>query len=98
MLQQNRPLNVQNVADALQKHGIKKATIQKVLDALAESGQVSSKEYGKQKIYVARQDQFHIPTPQELLQLKAVNEKLKKEYEAEKASLSGLEGGMYGLG
>ena len=87
-------MNLQNVADALQKHGIKKTSIQKVLDALADSGQVSSKEYGKQKIYLARQDQFHIPSPQELLQLKAENEKLKKEYEAEKASLSGLEGGI----
>lgn len=91
MNEQNRPLNVQNVADALQKYGIKKAAIQKVLDSLADSGQVSAKEYGKQKIYLARQDQFHIPNPQELQELNVNNEKLRKELDSEKMALSSLE-------
>ncbi|KAI5079810.1 hypothetical protein GOP47_0005289 [Adiantum capillus-veneris] len=91
MNEQNRPLNVQNVADALQKYGIKKAAVQKVLDSLADSGQVSAKEYGKQKIYLARQDQFEIPSPQELQELNENNEKLRKEHESEKVALSSLE-------
>eukprot|EP00250_Pteridium_aquilinum_P003869 c14144_g1_i2 orf=199-867(+) len=91
MNEQNRPLNVQNVADALQKYGIKKAAVQKVLDSLADSGQISAKEYGKQKIYLARQDQFQIPNPQELQELNVNNEKLRKELQSEKAALSGLE-------
>ncbi|MCO5554474.1 hypothetical protein L7F22_008003 [Adiantum nelumboides] len=91
MNEQNRPLNVQNVADALQKYGIKKAAVQKVLDSLADSGQVSAKEYGKQKIYLARQDQFEIPNPQELQELKENNEKLRKELASEKMALSSLE-------
>lgn len=89
--EQNRPLNVQNVADALQKYGIKKAAVQKVLDSLADSGQISFKEYGKQKIYLARQDQFQIPNPQELQELKAEIEKLRKELESDKATLANLE-------
>jgi 26S proteasome regulatory subunit, ATPase 3, interacting protein len=47
-------LNSQNVADALQKFNLKKTAVQKALDALADSGQISFKEYGKQKIYIAR--------------------------------------------
>lgn len=89
--EQNRPLNVQNVADSLQKYGIKKAAVQKVLDSLADSGQISFKEYGKQKIYVARQDQFQIPNPQELQEVNAGNEKLRKELESDKATLANLE-------
>ncbi|MCO5581759.1 hypothetical protein L7F22_035647 [Adiantum nelumboides] len=91
MNEQNRPLNVQNVADALQKYGIKKAAVQKVLDSLADSGQVSAKEYGKQKIYLARQDQFEISNPQELQELNENNEKVRKELASEKMALSSLE-------
>lgn len=91
MNEQNRPLNVQNVADALQKYGIKKAAAQKALDQLAESGEILAKEYGKQKIYLARQDQFQIPNSQELQELNANNEKLRKDLQSEKAALSGLE-------
>ncbi|KAH7301395.1 hypothetical protein KP509_23G023500 [Ceratopteris richardii] len=91
MNEQNRPLNVQNVADALQKYSIKKGIVQKVLDSLADSGKVSAKEYGKQKIYLARQDQFQISNPQELQELNLNNEKLRSELQTEKASLSSLE-------
>lgn len=56
--QQNRPLNSQNVADSLQKYNLKKTVVQRALDNLADGRKISFKEYGKQKIYVARQDQF----------------------------------------
>lgn len=58
IFQQNRPLNSQNVADYLQKYNLKKTAVQKALDNLADGRKISFKEYGKQKIYVARQDQF----------------------------------------
>ncbi|KAJ0974908.1 hypothetical protein J5N97_016873 [Dioscorea zingiberensis] len=87
----NRPLNSQNVADALQKFNLKKTAIQKALDTLSDSGQISFKEYGKQKIYIARQDQFKIPNVQELDQMKKENSKLQDELEAQKKAIAEVE-------
>lgn len=89
--EQNRPLNSQNAADALQKYSLKKTAVQKALDTLAESGQISFKEYGKQKIYIARQDQFNIPNTEELDQMKKENDKLQKELQAEKSAINEVE-------
>lgn len=91
--QQNRPLNVQNVADALQKFNLKKTAVQKALDALADSGQISFKEYGKQKIYLARQDRFNIPNAQELDQMKNENAKLQEEVATQMKATSEVEAG-----
>jgi predicted transcriptional regulator len=94
-LQQNRPLNSQNVADALQKHNLKKTAVQKALDALADSGQISFKEYGKQKIYIARQDQFNIPNGEELEEMKKANAKLQEELVDQKKAISEVESGRF---
>lgn len=93
-MQQNRPLNSQNVADALQKFNLKKTSVQKALDSLSESGKISFKEYGKQKIYIARQDQFDIPSSEELDQMKKDNAKLQQELEDQKRAISEVEGGI----
>jgi 26S proteasome regulatory subunit, ATPase 3, interacting protein len=95
ILQQNRPLNSQNVADALQKFNLKKTAVQKALDALAESGQVSFKEYGKQKIYIARQDQFEIPNGEEVEEIKKANIKLQEELADQKKAISEIESGKF---
>nr|CAN68343.1 hypothetical protein VITISV_004017 [Vitis vinifera] len=89
---QNRPLNSQNVADSLQKFNLKKSSVQKALDALADSGRISSKEYGKQKIYLARQDQFDIPNSEELSRMKEENAKLQQQLEEQKRAISEVEG------
>ncbi|KAL5078747.1 hypothetical protein RYX36_007168 [Vicia faba] len=89
--EQNRPLNTQNVADALQKFNLKKTAIQKALDNLADGGKISFKEYGKQKIYVARQDQFEIPNNDELTQMKEQNANLQKQLEDQKKAISDIE-------
>lgn len=94
-LQQNRPLNSQNVADALQKFNLKKTAVQKALDALADSGQISFKEYGKQKIYIARQDQFDIPNGEELEEMKKANAKLQEELADQKKAISEVESGKF---
>lgn len=91
--QQNRPLNSQNVADALQKFNLKKAAIQKALDNLADGGRISFKEYGKQKIYLARQDQFNIPNNEELNEMKEQNANLQKQLEEQKKAISEAESG-----
>ncbi|KAI3515718.1 hypothetical protein L1887_14621 [Cichorium endivia] len=89
---QNRPLNSQTVADFLQKFNLKKTAIQKALDTLADSGKITFKEYGKQKIYLARQDQFQIPNTEELNQMKEENAKLQETLEEQKKVNSQLEG------
>lgn len=93
--QQNRPLNSQNAADSLQKFTLKKAAIQKALDSLADSGKISFKEYGKQKIYLARQDQFNIPNNEELSQMKEDNAKLQEQLNEQKKAISEVEGGIH---
>ncbi|XP_021299672.1 homologous-pairing protein 2 homolog [Herrania umbratica] len=90
--EQNRPLNSQNVADSLQKFNLKKASIQKTLDTLADSGKISFKEYGKQKIYLARQAQFNIPNNEELASMKEENAKLQEQLEQQKKAITGIEG------
>lgn len=72
---QNRPLNCQNAVDALQKYGIKKAVVQKSLDALVSEGTLTQKDYGKQKIYMLRQDNLPNLSPEET---KELEEKVKK--------------------
>ncbi|CAK9316850.1 unnamed protein product [Citrullus colocynthis] len=89
--EQNRPLNSQNAADSLQKFNLKKTAVQKALDALADSGRISFKEYGKQKIYIARQDQFQIPNSEELTQMKDANAKLQQHLDEHKKAISQVE-------
>ncbi|KAL6538941.1 Homologous-pairing protein 2 [Orobanche minor] len=89
--EQNRPLNSQNVADSLQKFNLKKAAIQKALDSLADSGKIKFKEYGKQKIYLARQDQFDIPNNDELNQMKEENSKIQEQLDERKKAITVVE-------
>lgn len=86
-------MNTQNVADALQKFNLKKAAIQKALDSLADGKQISFKEYGKQRIYLARQDQYEIPNNEELNQMKEENTNLQKQLEEQKKAITEVEGG-----
>ena len=88
-------MNSQNVADSLQKFNLKKAGIQKALDNLADNGKISFKEYGKQKIYLARQDQFDIPTSEELNQMKEENAQVQQQLDEQKRAISEVEGGMF---
>jgi len=82
------------VADALQKFNLKKAAIQKALDGLEKGGKISFKEYGKQKIYVARQDQFEIPNNEELNEMKEKNAYLQKQLQEQKKVIGEVEAGM----
>lgn len=92
--QQNKPLNSQIVADSLQKFNLKKTAVQKALDNLADSGRISFKEYGKQKIYLARQDQFNIPNADELNQMKEENARLQLQLEEQMKLISEVGGGI----
>lgn len=61
-----RPHHAQNVTDALQKDGLKKAAVEKCLKSLSDADKITVKEYGKAKIYLAKQDNFEIPSIDEL--------------------------------
>ncbi|XP_060669164.1 homologous-pairing protein 2 homolog [Ziziphus jujuba] len=87
---QNRPLSAQNVADALQNINLEKAAVQKALDTLADSGKISFKEYGNQKIYIARKNQFKIPNTELQQQLGEVEKALSEVERAIKALESKL--------
>lgn len=82
------------MADSLQKFNLKKAPIQKVLDNLCDSGKISFKEYGKQKIYLARQDQFDIPDSEELNKMKEENANLQEKLDEQKKATSEVEAGI----
>lgn len=95
LLQQNRPLNTQNAADALQKFSLKKTAVQKALDSLADAGKITFKEYGKQKLYIARQDQFEIPNTEELALMKEENAKLQEQVQEKRKTISEVESGVF---
>ena len=69
----------QNVADYLQKHKIPKSKVDKALIKLANSGEVTCKEFGKAKVYFIRQDDLPTLTEEEIKEKTAGNERLKKE-------------------
>eukprot|EP00741_Cyanophora_paradoxa_P008321 tig00001292_g8050.t1 len=66
--QQNRPLSSQNIIDHLK---LGKAAAERVIAKLAETGKISVKEFGKSKIYFARQDQFDAPDSASLARMDA---------------------------
>jgi len=66
----NRPYSTINVFDNL--HGaVKKASLQRVLDALAAEGLINEKVCGKSKVYWALQDQYGDITSEVLASLRA---------------------------
>lgn len=78
----------------LQKFNLKKVAVQKALDNLADRGRISFKEYGKQKIYMVRQDQFDIPNNDELNQMKETNANLQKQLEEQRNVIIEVEAGI----
>ncbi|OIW02265.1 hypothetical protein TanjilG_15148 [Lupinus angustifolius] len=82
--------NTQNVADALEKFNLKNSAIQKALDNLTEEAKNSFREYGKQKIYLAGQDQFEIPNKRnngEVNQMKEQNGSIQQQLEEQKKAI-----------
>ncbi len=86
----NRPYSTINIFDNL--HGaVKKASLQRVLDALAEEGQINEKVCGKSKVYWALQDQYGDITSQVLASLRAevlALEAKASEAEGERAAMA----------
>ncbi|GJQ13946.1 hypothetical protein GpartN1_g5737.t1 [Galdieria partita] len=88
---QNRPFSVQNIVDALQKEGIKKALCEKILSSLVEKEVVSVKEYGKAKIYLFRQDTIEIPDEKEVEEMDDNLRSKEEEYASITTEIAELE-------
>lgn len=74
---------MQNIVDSLQGK-IKKSVVQKSLDSLLDSKQISAKEFGKSKVYYADQSNFEVPPKEEV-------EKTNKQIADEQSLLYDLE-------
>lgn len=55
---QNRPYSANDIFNNLHEE-IKKPTVQKALDKLVEQGRIMEKVYGKQKVYVVKQEHLN---------------------------------------
>ena len=55
---QNRPYSTNDIFSNLHEE-IKKPTVQKALDKLVEQGRITEKVYGKQKVYVVKQEHLN---------------------------------------
>lgn len=66
-------------------HGaVGKTAVVKVLTNLSERGEISSKAYGKQFVYVARQDLLPVPSSEELNAIDDEINELKETLQKEK--------------
>jgi len=66
-------------------HGqVTKTNVTKALGTLLEKEEISGKAYGKQWVYVARQDTLPAPSPEDLETIDGEIEALKQELAAQK--------------
>lgn len=82
---------MQNVADYLQKHKIPKSKVDKALIKLANSGEVTCKEFGKAKVYFICQDDLPTLTEEEIKEKTAENDRLKKGVQEKAAVVQQLQ-------
>ncbi|KAM0684604.1 hypothetical protein MDAP_000375 [Mitosporidium daphniae] len=75
--EKNRPYSVNDIVLNLHS-AYPKAAAQKALSALVKAKRVTEKAYGKQTVYVASQDEFEIPTPEELESMDTLLASLKE--------------------
>lgn len=95
---ENRPFNVQMVADMLAQFGIKKPQVQRAVDALAESGKITCKEFGKSKIYMPLQDDIELPDKGEMDAKKAEIKELSEQITQSGDAIRQLQKELQGLG
>jgi Fe2+ or Zn2+ uptake regulation protein len=91
MVSQNRPYSHQNVFDNL--HGkVKKASVPKILDALADAGKLVRKDFGKAKIYLADQSQYPPVSQEEVTAQDQVIADLKEQVNQAKERIASISG------
>lgn len=75
---QNRPYNTQYIHDNL-GGTIKKAQLQKILDKLTETNKLTTKDFGKVKIYLVNQELIPSSNESELLELESEIKQIEQE-------------------
>ncbi|PVU94861.1 hypothetical protein BB559_002889 [Furculomyces boomerangus] len=92
----NRPLNANDVANSLQG-SVPKSSVQKILTSLTNSGEIIGKQYGKQWIYCANQENIEIPSLDEAEEEEARIEELTNQIAELKGSIQTLQAQNNGL-
>mmetsp|Transcript_4916 Transcript_4916/g.10563 ORF Transcript_4916/g.10563 Transcript_4916/m.10563 type:complete len:223 (-) Transcript_4916:334-1002(-) len=87
----NKPYGLQSLVDWLAQHGIKKAAIQKALDALAESGKIIAKEFGKTKIFIPPQNSLQVLSKEDLEEKQKRIKELTEQLQQHKQEAKELE-------
>ncbi|KAG9291716.1 hypothetical protein G9A89_012001 [Geosiphon pyriformis] len=75
---QNRPYSANDISSNLH-NAVTKTAAQKTLTSLVGQDEVTCKTYGKQMVYVVKQDQFESPSSEELAKMDEQIESFKKE-------------------
>ncbi|KAJ1981038.1 hypothetical protein H4R35_000881 [Dimargaris xerosporica] len=92
----NRPYSATDICNNL--HGaLTKPNIQKILVQLQERGEIHGKTYGKQSVFVAKQDDQEAPSAEELTEMDQEIERLKSEiadHKEQQRQLSSTLGGL----
>jgi cell division septum initiation protein DivIVA len=83
---------VQNIIDALQKDGVKKAAADRSLASLVAKGIVNKKEYGKINIFILTQDKLDLPDPEEVVRVDAAIKELIEQISEYGSALDDLRG------
>jgi predicted RNase H-like nuclease (RuvC/YqgF family) len=83
---------VQNIIDALQKHGVKKAAADRSLASLMAKGTVNRKEYGKINVFILAQDKLDLPDPDEIARVDAEIKELTEQIRVYDSELDELRG------
>lgn len=71
-----------------------KAAVTKALTMLVEKDEIKGKAYGKQWVYVARQDTLPAPSPEELDRLDHEIETLKTAVDQQREVTRGVQSGI----
>lgn len=90
MPQQNRPFSIQNIVDALQTAGVKKAGAERALASLLAKGTVTKKEYGKINIFLLAQSTILLPDTAEMETVDAEVKDLTAKIHSLDEELAGL--------
>ncbi|CAG8644558.1 2912_t:CDS:10 [Ambispora leptoticha] len=93
---QNRPYSATDISSNLHNAVTKTAT-QKILSSLVTQDEVTCKTYGKQTVYVIKQDQFESPSNDELVQMDSQIEAIKNEINQYKEETKQLQSVLSGL-
>lgn len=94
LMKQNRPYSAIDITNNLHKE-FGKTLVERTLETLSESGQITKKTYGKQKVFCADQSQYPDMDDAELKSMDAqvtqLTESLKKEQQSYKEKQSRLQ-------